>query len=661
MMRLPHLTRDKADTLLLLGAALLVLAPHFGHLPVWISLLCAMTLFWRGLITWNGLRMPPRALLLALACAAMAGVFNHYHSLLGREPGVAMLVLLVTFKMLEMHAKRDLFVVIYLCFFLTLTSYFYSQSIATGLLTALSVVALLAAQMSFQYTGSVPPLMQRLRKAGLIVVTAAPLALALFVAFPRIQGPLWGMPGDASARSGLSDHMAPGSVSSLAMSDEPAFRVKFDGPVPAQGALYWRGIVLSDFDGRTWTRLYRGDDRANNRAPGITLRGKPLHYQVTIEPSNSRWLFALELPQALPALERNAVFASYELELATYNPIDHRARYDVTSYLNFSMGAALPPSAMLRWQHLPAGFNPRTLSYGAALTGTPEQRIASVLSLFNKGGFNYTLQPPLLGQDSIDEFLFTTRTGFCEHYAGAFVALMRATGIPARVVTGYQGGDFNPVDGYLLVRQSDAHAWAEVWLEGRGWLRVDPTAAVAPDRVTRNLSSALPTRPPFGIAGLAPLSGLNLANIKWLAQLRYQMAALNNGWNQWVLNYTPERQRSTMAIITSSLADRRMQAAIAGVLLLAVLARFARRRRQIDRIDALYFALCRQLARRGLAREPSEGPSAYSARLHTQAIDAAKLAAIRRFLHLYSAHKYGHPVPNPGLAATLQRLLNEST
>lgn len=661
MMPLPHLTRDKADTLLLLAAALLVLAPHFFHLPVWIALLCGVTLFWRGLITWRGLRMPPRALLISLACAAMAGVFNHYHSLLGREPGVAMLVLLVLFKMLEMHARRDLFVVIFLCFFLILTNFFYSQSIGAGLMMVVSTVALLAAQMSFQYTGAMPPLKQRLRQAGTIFLVAAPLAAVLFVLFPRIHGPLWGMPGDASSRSGLSDSMAPGSVSNLAMSDEPAFRVKFDGPVPRQDKLYWRGIVLSDFDGISWTRLVHGRGAQAIRPPSIDVSGRPVHYQVTLEPTNSRWLFALEVPDALPALDRNAARASTELELIASYAIGSRVRYAAASYLDYSMGANLAPADLGRWLHLPAGYNPLTTEFAAKLNGTPEQRVASVLKLFNSRGFSYTLQPPLLGTHSIDEFLFITRAGFCEHYAGAFVVLMRAAGVPARVVTGYLGGEYNPVDATVMVKQSDAHAWAEVWIAGRGWLRVDPTAAVAPDRVSHNLAHALPARPPFGIDSLAPLSGANLANIKWIAQLRYQIAALNNGWNQWVLNYTPERQRDTVSVIKASLGDRRMQVALLAVLLLALLAHRLRRRSQIDRIDALYFALCRQLARRGLARDPSEGPRAYSMRLQTQPIDAAKLAAMVRFLHLYSDHKYGHPAPDTGLAATLQRLLNESS
>ncbi|WP_460829125.1 DUF3488 domain-containing protein, partial [Massilia agilis] len=260
-MKLPTLAtplpRDKADTLLLLLSAVLVLAPHTLHLPLWVTLLCAATLAWRAAITLQGRRMPSSLLMLPVAALAMAGVMHSYHTLLGRDAGVAMLVLLVAFKTLEMHARRDLYVVVFLCFFLVLTNFFYSQAIGTALMMIASVVALLTTQLSFQFTGKVPPLSARLLMGGRMLGMAAPLALLLFVLFPRVQGPLWGMPGDghASGHGGLSDRMAPGQISHLAQSEDTAFRVKFDGPVPQQTQLYWRGPVLGDFDGQAWTRV----------------------------------------------------------------------------------------------------------------------------------------------------------------------------------------------------------------------------------------------------------------------------------------------------------------------------------------------------------------------------------------------------------------------
>ena len=654
------LPRDKADTLLLMGAALLVLAPHAGHLPPWVSAVCGATLAWRALITLRGTRMPPSLLLLPVSLAAMGGVFSSYHTLLGRDAGVAMLVLLVAFKMLEMHARRDLFVVIFLCFFLVLTNFFYSQSIGTALLMIASLVVLLTAQLSFQFTGAVPPLRRRLWLGARTFGLAAPLALLLFVVFPRIQGPLWGLPGDASAgRSGLSNSMAPGNISNLAQSDEVAFRVKFLDPAPPQRRLYWRGIVLGQFDGRTWSQVRhpRGVP-----APAVTLalRGAPVRHQVTLEPGGNRWLFALDLPGRLPQVAGNPSSVTPEFEIAASYPIDRRLRYDVVSYPDYSLQADAELDGAAQWLQLPRGFNPRALAAGAQLRAEadPAKRVASVLRQFAQDQFVYTLEPPLLGPDAVDEFLYQTKAGFCEHYAGAFVFLMRAAGVPARVVTGYQGGELNPVDGFVTVRQSDAHAWAEVWFAGRGWIRIDPTAAVAPERVQRSLARALP-RPPFGIDGIGQL--LDLENgPSWLTQLRFRVGALNNGWNQWVLNYTPDRQRDLLDALQTVLMQWPTLAAIALMAALLMLVRAARQRRQSDPVDALYSALCLQLARLGMARGRDEGPSAYAQRLAALALAPPRKAAVLRFLQLYSAYKYGAATPDARLAATLKTLLNEA-
>lgn len=654
-----RLTRDKADTLLLLGAALLVLAPHAAHLPLWVSVACGATLLWRASITFRGTRMPPGFLLLPVSLAAMGAVFATYHTLLGRDAGVAMLVLLVAFKMLEMHARRDLFVVIFLCFFLVLTNFFYSQSIATAIAMVVSVVALLTAQLSFQFTGAVPSFGRRLLIGAKILGMGLPLAVLLFFVFPRIQGPLWGMPGDASnGRSGLSESMAPGNLSSLAKSGETAFRVRFDGAPPAAHQLYWRGLVLGEFDGRTWTRL-RGQGAASSIA--MTVAGRALRQQITLEPSGKRWLFALDVPAALPQLEANPVAASPELELSAARPIDERVRYDVTSYLSYRVQPKLEMGELVQSLMIPWGFNPQARRMGDSLRriADPARRVSAVLTMFRTENYIYTLEPPRLGRDSVDEFLFTTRAGFCEHYASSFVFLMRAAGVPARVVTGYQGGEMNPVDGVMTVRQSDAHAWAEVWIQGRGWVRVDPTAAVAPERVQRGLAGAIPAQDPFGIAGLGSLiEGVSENSL--LTQLRNQWGALNNDWNQWILNYTPQRQHALLSSLHDALSNWRAIAGIVLLLTLLFIGRAWRRQRQGDPIDALYSAMCLQLARQGLPRAADEGPSAYAQRLRASGLASAKQAAVARFLALYSAYKYAAAAPDVRLAATLKSLLNES-
>jgi transglutaminase-like putative cysteine protease len=657
------LSRDKADTLLLLAGALTVLAPHAGHLPPWVSALCATTLAWRTAITLRGTRLPPPILLLPLAMAAVGGVFLTYHTVLGRDAGVAMLVLLVAFKMLEMRARRDLFVVIFLCFFLLMTTFFYAQGIGSAFMMALSIALLFGAQLSFQFTGAAPPLRRRLWLGARLVLLATPLALLLFFVFPRLQGPLWGMPGDARAgRLGLSNSMAPGNISSLAASEETAFRVRFIDPPPPQEQLYWRGVVLGAFDGRTWLQT-GARPPATPRQPGasinLAMKGRAVRHQVTLEPSGQHWLFVLDLPAELPRLEGNPSTVSAELEVSSTDPIDQRVRYDAVSHPAYSLQAAPDLLDAGRWLALPEGFNPRAVADGAALRqrGDAAKIINLVLRRFHDEAYSYTMEPPLLGRNTVDDFLYRTRAGFCEHYASAFVVLMRAAGVPARVVTGYQGGETNPVDGFLTVRQSDAHAWAEVWLAGRGWLRVDPTAAVAPERIHRGLAHALPHSDPFGIGSL----GFDDRN-SMLSQLRFQVGALNNGWSQWVLNYTPERQHSAIEAISAAALKPRTLAALAAAALLVWLAHARRVRRRGDPVDALYSALCLQLGRQGLARSADEGPNAYRARLAQ--LNASQLAppqnqAAAEFLRLYSAYKYGARPSAPGLVATLKNLLTK--
>ena len=651
-----QLSRDKADTLLLLAATLLVLGPHAAHLPPWVSLVCAATLAWRGLITFRGTRMPPTWLLLPLAFAAMAGIFMTYKTLLGREAGVAMAVLLVAFKMLEMHARRDLFVVIFLCFFLLLTNFFYSQSIAMGVMMVLAIIALLSAQLTFQYSGVVPPLGRRLLLGAKILGFAAPLALALFFLFPRLQGPLWGMPGDATgARTGLSDSMSPGNISNLAQSDEIAFRVRFKARAPAQSGLYWRAVVLGDFDGRNWTHARR---RHRGESTQLSLSGTPVDYQVTLEPHGRTWLFALDMPGSVPVLPEQAALTP-NVELRAGVPIDKRLRYDVTSYPTYQLDAGVDLPEAERYLALPRGFNPLAMQAGLNLQREPDpaRRVEQVLREFRDGGYVYTLQPPKLGPNSVDDFLYSSKAGFCEHYASAFVFLMRAADVPARVVTGYQGGETNPVDGFMAVRQRDAHAWAEVWVRKTGWVRIDPTAAVSPERVQRSQSRALPPTGQFDIGRLGALINLQMDPDSLLGRLRFQLSAMNNGWNQWVLNYDPERRQGLLDALLAALGNWRNLAVLAVIAILLAGARQLRVRRQENPVDALYSALNVQMGRLGMARARHEGPNAWAERLALTALAPEKKVALRHFLQLYSAHKYADRRPDPALLTTMKRLL----
>ena len=645
------MSRDKADTLLLLVACVLVLAPHALHVAPWIMAASFALLAWRGWITLRGNRMPPRWVLAPVAVLTLPGVYLTYQTYFGRDAGVAMLVLLLSCKLLEMRARRDLFVVVCLCFFLLLTNLFYSQSIGTALLMIAATVAILTTQLSFQYTGAVPPLKRRLQMVCKIFGLAAPLTLVLFFLFPRIQGPLWGLPSDAqTSRSGMSETMAPGNIAKLALSDEIAFRANFNTPMPARAALYWRGIVLGNYDGRTWSRLQVQNHAG--RAVSIRAKSAPISYQVTLEPNGQRWLYALDVPQTVPEIADNPVTVNTDLQLLATRLITQRIRYDAVSVVSYDLQPDADPIGLQDWLDLPPGFNPQTHALAAQLRNQSDDNptlIRTVLSRFREQPFRYTLEPPRLGRNAVDDFLFGTRAGFCEHYASAFVVLMRALDIPARVVTGYQGGQVNPVDGFLTVRQSDAHAWAEVWLQGRGWVRVDPTAAVAPERIERNGS---PQRLPSEFAGLMQL---DLSEHGWIAGLNLRIEAISNGWNQWVLNYTPSRQKSLIESLGFDHVDWGVLTLLmlgAGSTIMTIIgAALFWKRTKVDPLAALYRRFCADMARHGVTRALHEGPRTYAERLTApdSPLSARSRSAIARFMALYEAALYDrHSIATAG-------------
>ena len=463
------------QSLWLYGSALVVFAPLAPHQPGWLSALAALVMVWRGGLLWRGAALPSRWLLVFAVFAGTTGIALHFHTLFGRNPGVALLVLLFALKLLEMRSARDGFAVVLLGYFLSLTQFFFTQSIGNAVVTLAGVMLTTAALVMLSHPRQPPA--RALRLSSLMLLQAVPFMLLLFVLFPRVQGPLWGLPIDAfSGLTGLSDSMAPGSISELSLSDAIAFRAKFSGEfsdkAPPQASLYWRGPVLSQFDGRTWKI---GRNFIGNSLP-YALRGTPVEYAVTLEPHYKPWLFALELPATIPA---EGMLAS-DYQLLSKTQVRARLRYEMRSYPDIVAGINESPAILRESLQLPPLSNPRARalaeSWRAELGADDFAIMLRMLDYYRRQIFIYTLSPPLLGEHSVDEFLFDSKRGFCEHFSAGFVFMMRAAGIPSRVVTGYQGGELNPVDGTLVVRQSDAHAWAEIWLKGRGWLRVDPTA-----------------------------------------------------------------------------------------------------------------------------------------------------------------------------------------
>lgn len=627
-----------------LGAILLSLAlvgaPHASHLPAWITVFGAVMLgarFWLG---WKRRPLPSRWLLIATALACVVGIALSYRTLYGRDVGVALLTVMTCLKLMEMRTHRDTVVVMLLAYFLVITNFFYSQTIPTALYMLFVVWIATASMIALQHRASRPRLFPVLRHSGAVIMQAVPVMVVFFLLFPRVQGPLWGLPQvNLAARTGLSEEMSPGDVSVLGLSDEVAFRVLFEGPPPRPSQLYWRGPVLSTFDGQTW---HAGVVLAVQDLAFEPL-SEPLRYTVTLEPHDRRWLFAIDAPMAPPpeGLLMN------DMQMRAKRLVRERLRYSMESVLDYRFGAAERRFELESALRLPSGFSPRARALAAQWrqeSGDPKQIVDKALAMFRQQPFIYTLAPPQLGDDPVDEFLFTTRSGFCEHYASSFAFLMRAAGIPARVVTGYLGGEVNPVDGYLVVRQSEAHAWTELWLAGEGWVRIDPTAAVSPLRLEAGLSAAVPE---------SERSALAAARADWVRQLRYAWDAVANSWNQWVLGYNPERQAQFLTrmglkevnwqnmAIALMVASGIVVFALAGMLLL----RLAGKRQ--DPVLRLYERYCAKMGRRGARRLPSEGPLDYAARVAQQFPELAEHA--RRVSTLYVALRYGATGGDPAL------------
>ena len=597
---------DKSLVYSLILSILLVVAPHAEHLPLWVSILCAALLAWRTLLTYRASPLPPRWLLLLITLIGVAVIGKSYHTLFGRDVGVTLLMLLATLKLLELRSPRDAMAIIYLSCFIIITNFFYSQSIPTALLMLLSLIVIVASWLRIQAPNI--RLRPQLRLASIMLIQSVPLMLVLFVLFPRVQGPLWGMPQDAYNSSGLSEEMSPGSLSKLSLSEAVAFRATYATATPARNQMYWRGPVLWQYDGRTWTR----GATAFPYAPQFTATSAPLEYSVVLEPHNKRWLFALDVPAVLPPNSR----LNSEFQLINNTTVTARMRYQMSSTLQYHANAEETPAQLQRGLQLPPRLNPRTLALAQvwrAQQSDPAELVKTALRYFNQENFSYTLEPPLLGRDGVDEFLFNTRQGFCEHYSSAFVYLMRAAGIPSRVVTGYQGGEFNSVGNYYIVRQSDAHAWAEVWIAERGWVRVDPTAAIAPERVEQNLASALKDNTALSFMARNPPA--------WLSKLRLNIDALSNSWNEWILGYDPERQfalltRLGMEDVSWQRMARNLILGLA--VILAVLAGVMFRHlftRDPDRVHAAWLRLCKRMAKAGLPREAHEGALDYAQRV----------------------------------------------
>jgi transglutaminase-like putative cysteine protease len=633
-------------TLLALSLVLVIL-PHLLRLPVWLDGLMLGLILWRWLYDAGRVRLPGRGLRLLLVALGAGGILLGFHTLIGRDAGSALILLLLCLKLTEMHQPRDFMVVLYLAYFIVIIGFLFSQSMFMALYMLLVLLALLTLQISLHHRPGPSaslrtplPLRQHGGLALQLLLQALPLALLLFLLFPRIPGPLWGLPEDAfGARTGLSDEMSPGRISRLSNDDSVAFRVHFEGTPPPRALRYWRGPVLWNYDGHSW-RAPR-DERLELRDPTLQALGPPLRYSVTLEPHRQHWLFALDIPAQIPAAARMSV----ERQLLATEPVTKLRRYAMTSYSRYRIDDTFQPYLLRRYLGLPPASAPRTRQFMQRLRARhpdPAALIRAVLDHFRSQPFYYTRTAPLLLDDPVDEFLFDSRRGFCEHYASAFTVMMRLAGIPARVVTGYQGGEMNPLADYMIVRQADAHAWSEVWLEGEGWVRIDPTAVIPPARI--EYTADLQRRRP----GAARARDGRQADWlrRGLSQARFAWDAVNNRWNLWVVGFNQRRQGSLFrAFGVPEIHWQGLAALLAGsfTLVLGLLGLHLLRRPKVpqDPLQQSYRRFCRRLAPLGFRKALAETPSRFAARVSAARSDLD--AAVWHITRLYNRLRYGPP------------------
>jgi protein-glutamine gamma-glutamyltransferase len=633
-----------------LGALAIALAPHVPYLPEWVTLLVIAAGAWRWTADRRGWPLAPRWLQLGVLIVVPLAVLGAYRTVNGVAAGTAFLALMAGVKLLETRASRDLTVLTFIAYFLLYAAVLRDQRLPLVPYVLVGAALVTAALMRVHAGVAGDSGQHVVRRAAIITLQALPLAILIFVFFPRLPGPFWGFASAQSARSGLGDEMAPGEISDLSVSGDVAFRVRFDGAMPPPVQRYWRGPVLHDFDGRVWRR-----PRAQTFPSQVVVPlGQPVDYEITLEPTDRPWILALDIPAQWPDAE---AFRTYDFQLVAPRRLTEVSSYRLRSHTRFVAGTELPESLRRKDLQLPAEGHPRSRALGRELAarhgGDAIEITRDLLTMFREQPFVYTLDPPRLAENAMDEFLFETRRGFCEHYAAAFTLVMRAAGVPARVVTGYQGGEFNPIGGYLIVRQSDAHAWSEIWVQGRGWLRVDPTAAVAPERIEQGLSAAVPESEP------AP--GRFRESSELLSRLALTWDTVNALWNDQVVRFSAARQMNLLERLGIRDPDWRalglaLAASVAAFfVVLSVVLAWRHRGPPRDWPAKLHALVARRLHRRGVTPAPAEGPVAFLERAATACPDLAhELVEIR---DLYADLRYG-PQPRDGDLQRLKHAVN---
>jgi len=618
-----------------LAALAFSVIPHIQFLPAWVTAIFLVCSAWRYLVERKRWRLPPAWLRIILALLCFIGVLASYESVSGVGPGSALLAVMAALKLLETRKRRDQFVLLFISIFLIMSSLLREQYLWSLPYLVAGILFTMTAWLRMSDVRRVP-IWRSIGTGGRLIAYSLPLMIAMWVFFPRIATPFWAVPIDtSSATSGLSDRMSPGDISSLSLSNSVAFRVKFSGAVPPPHLRYWRGLVLHRFNGRTWTGNEPSIDR--QARDEIETLGESVAYEVTLEPTRQHWMFALDVPYTW---QRGlSIDMGSQQQLARRQPIDQRISYRVESYTNYRLTNSLTSFRREYYTRLPENTNSRTIEFAREMreaAGTPEDFINDVLRMFNAEEFFYTLEPPPLGSNPVDRFLFETRRGFCEHYASAFAVMMRAAKIPSRIVLGYQGGEVNPMGEYMTVRQADAHAWTEVWLPKRGWYRIDPTAAVAPERIEMGRYGAM-------LDGIGASWGLNAPSM-WIYQVQMTWDALNAKWNEWILAYGPDNQGRFMEWLGMSEPDWRKMMLTLVVIVVAIVAMISMlimlryRPPRKDEAARLY-----QLWVRSAGIQPGTGETPLHLASRISSADVPASAHAETVTNIYLDTRYGPP------------------
>ncbi|MCW8826906.1 MAG: DUF3488 and transglutaminase-like domain-containing protein, partial [Gammaproteobacteria bacterium] len=591
----------------LLGSLVLVVLPHLLRMPLILSLLALTIIVWRIAQEMRGWALPNRLLRVMITISGFFLVFWSFNTVIGREPGVALLTVMLSLKLIEMRTLRDAMLIIFIGYFLVASAFLFSQSILIGIYLIAVVLLLTTGLIVLNHpAANFESLKGDMRTAAVMLVQGVPLMILLFLLFPRFDSPLWFMPEDkSSAKTGLSDSMTMGNITSLVESEEVAFRAKFDGKIPDAARLYWRAMVLWQTDGKQWERRNLSY-RTLAIPPKIELSGaEKVSYEITLEAHQQKWLPVLDRPNRHPVGVEGKLILTPDYQFYVFKDLKKLAQYSVESLVDYR-DRRLEDWAWEAGLQLPEGRNSQTVKLAQSwrTEGLSDQEVVNrALNYFSEEPFWYSRTPPALGANPVDQFLFESRRGFCEHYAASFVTLMRAADIPARVVVGYQGGEVNPLGPlgeYLIVRQSDAHAWAEVWLDSIGWMRIDPTAMIPASRVEAAGDSMR-----FESTEAPPI---DFEQIAWLVEgwrtLRNSWDAANNAWNYWVVGFDSTRQSELLKQLGLGRINLKylgfmMLAATALLLGLVALLIFYRRQR-VDPVVVLYRRFCHSFNKMGV-------------------------------------------------------------